>query len=262
MRSPVAWKNSGIDLTLVRHATLLVELAGLRLLIDPMLDPARARPPVADTPSQRRNPLVDLPMALDDLSAALDAALLTHAHEDHLDEAGTRRLAEDVPLLCQPADAEQLAGRGFRDLRPVDDDAEIDGVAVTRTGGRHGHGEMADDLGPVSGFVLKAASEPTLYVAGDTVWCPELEAALAAHRPDVVVVNAGAARFLEGGPVTMTSEEVLETARRAPWALVLAVHMDAINHCLSSRTELREELEASSEGVRVLVPEDGERVDF
>jgi L-ascorbate metabolism protein UlaG (beta-lactamase superfamily) len=227
-----------------------------------MLDPARARPPVADTPSQRRNPLVDLPIGLDDLTAGLDAALLTHAHEDHLDETGARRLAADVPLLCQPDDVEHLAERGFQELRPVEDEAEIDGIAVTRTGGQHGHDEMARSLGPVSGFVLRAASEAALYVAGDSVWCPELEAALETHCPDVVVVNAGAARFLEGGPVTMTSDEVLETARRAPWALVLAVHMDAINHCLSTRTELREDLEASPAGVRVLVPEDGERLDF
>ena len=48
-------------LRLIRHATLLVELAGRCVLVDPMLDPAGARPPVADTANDRRNPLTELP---------------------------------------------------------------------------------------------------------------------------------------------------------------------------------------------------------
>lgn len=43
---------------LIRNATLSVELAGRRLLVDPMLDPAGARPPVENTLPERRNPLV------------------------------------------------------------------------------------------------------------------------------------------------------------------------------------------------------------
>src|SRR4051794_41463407 len=39
-----------MDLTLLRNATLLIEMGGRRLLVDPSLDPAGARPPVADTP--------------------------------------------------------------------------------------------------------------------------------------------------------------------------------------------------------------------
>lgn len=256
-----AWKNAHVNLTLVRHATLLVELAGTRLLLDPMLDPARARPPVAGTPNQVSNPLVELPLGLDELVAGLDAVLVTHTHEDHFDETAAQRIATATPVLCQPVNADELSQHGFPDVRAVDDEAAIEQVAVSRTGGRHGHGEITELTGPVSGFVLSAAGEPTLYVAGDTVWCPEVEAALETHRPDVVVVNAGAARFLEGGPITMTADEVLETAKRAPRAMVLAVHMDAINHCLLSRTELREQLDAVSRGARVLVPEDGERLE-
>jgi len=48
-------------LRLIRHATLIVELAGRCILVDPMLDPAGARPPVENTPNDRRNPLVELP---------------------------------------------------------------------------------------------------------------------------------------------------------------------------------------------------------
>jgi hypothetical protein len=46
--------------------------------------------------------------------------------------------------------------------------------------------------------------------------------------------------------------------RAAPQAQVVAVHMEAINHCLLTRQELAEQAEAA--GVRVVIPEDGEDV--
>ena len=59
-----------------------------------------------------------------------------------------------------------------------------------------------------------------------------MAAALAAHEPDVVVVNAGGARFTSGDPITMTADDVVAVAAAAPDARVVAVHMEAINHCL------------------------------
>ena len=86
---------------------------------------------------------------------------------------------------------------------------------MSRTGGRHGTGEIAEMLAPVSGFVLRAEGEPTVYVAGDTIWCDEVRAALDEHAPDVVVVNASGARFTEGDPIVMTAEDVATVARHA-----------------------------------------------
>src|SRR5205085_778312 len=128
--------------------------------------------------------------------------VVTHLHEDHWDAAAAERLPNSLPLLCQPEDADTLRGQGFAPT-PVADEVEWRGIRVARTGGRHGTGAIADRLAPVSGFVLRAPGEPAVYLAGDTVWCGEVERALAAHVPDVIVVNAGGARFLEGDPITM-----------------------------------------------------------
>ena len=135
------------------------------------------------------------------------------------------------------------------------------GIRLARTGGRHGTGEIGAQMAPVSGFVVSAEGSPSLYVAGDTIWCPEVEEALRAHRPDVVVVNAGAARFLEGDPITMTASDVAEVCRAAPGARVIAVHMEAINHCLLTRRELAEELDAEGLGEKVEIPADGETLE-
>jgi len=247
-------------LRLIRNATLLVKAGGSTLLVDPMLDPAGARPPVEDTPNPVRNPLVELPEPAEVVITGLDAALVTHLHRDHFDGTAIRLLPKGLPLLCQPADAERLRGHGFADVRPVEDELEWDGVRVARTEGRHGSGRIAEQLGPVSGFVLAAPGEPVLYVAGDTVWCDEVAAALDRHRPDVVVVNAGAARLLEGGPIVMTADDVVAVARHAPRARVVAVHLDAVNHCLQTRADLHQRLRDESLSERVTVPEDGAEV--
>jgi L-ascorbate metabolism protein UlaG (beta-lactamase superfamily) len=247
-------------LRLIRHATLLAGVGGRRLLVDPQLDPAGARPAVERTPNDRRNPLVELPEPAEVVVGNLDAVLVTHLHDDHLDDTAVDLLAKDLPVLCQPPDEGALRDRGFADVRPVAAELELDGIQVARTGGRHGTGALAEALGPVSGFVLAAAGEPVLYIAGDTVFCDEVRAALDRHRPDVVVVNAGAARFNEGDPVTMTADEVVAVARHAPAAMIVAVHLEAVNHCLQGRADLHQRLREENLSDRVAVPEDGAEV--
>ena len=172
----------------------------------------------------------------------LSAVLVTHLHRDHLDETAIRLLPKDLPVFCQPEDADALRGHGFADVRPVGDSLDWDGIRITRTGARHGTGEIAEALAPVSGFVLEAPGEPVLYVAGDSIWCDEVAAALDRHRPAVAVVNAGGARFLEGDPIVMTDDDVVAVARHAPDARVVAVHLEAINHCLQTRADLHQRL--------------------
>jgi L-ascorbate metabolism protein UlaG (beta-lactamase superfamily) len=249
-----------VDLTLVRNATLRLEMGGRRLLVDPMLDPAGARPPVANTAHDRRNPLVELPEAAEAIARRAEAVLVSHLHADHLDETAVRLLAPGVPVLAQPADEDALRERGFTDVRPVEDALEWRGVQVTRTPARHGTGDIGAAMAPASGFVLRAAAEPAVYVAGDTIWCEEVRATLDEHRPGVVVVNAGGARFKAGDPIVMTAEDVVAVARHAPEAQIVAVHLDAINHCLESRAALRERLAAEGLDGRVSVPGDGDEV--
>jgi hypothetical protein len=67
-------------------------------------------------------------------------------------------------------------------------------------------------------------------------------------------VNAGGAEFLEGGLIVMGPDDVREVAARVP--TVVAVHMEALNHCFLERAALA----AAVPGV--LIPRDGETVEL
>src|SRR3954469_9694125 len=180
-----------------------------------MLDEAGARPAIEGTENDRRNPLVPLPMPVEEVADGVDAVLVTHLHADHLDEVAVRALPPSLPLFCQSEDASTLEERGFTDVRPVEEDAPSDfhGISITRTPARHGRGEIGELMAPASGFVVAAEGEPKLYVAGDSIWCGEVAAVLAGEQPNVTVVNAGAAQFVEGGPITMDGTDVADAAQ-------------------------------------------------
>jgi L-ascorbate metabolism protein UlaG (beta-lactamase superfamily) len=234
---------------LLRHATLLVDVADTTFLVDPMLSAPGEIPPIPNSPNDRENPLVDLP----DVPLAYDAVLVTHRHRDHFDDAAGRRLADDDTILCNPVEAEDFREDGFTDVRPVGETLAYEGVEITRTPARHGHGDLAERMAPVCGFVLDG--DRRLYLAGDTVWYDAVPEILDRHDPDAVVVNAGAAQFVEGDPITMDAADVRRVREHLDDGVpVVADHMGAINHCLLTRAELR----AAVDGVTI--PDDGETV--
>ena len=246
-------------LRLLRHATLIVEFAGRKLLIDPMLSAPGVMPAIENSPSPRPNPLVPLPGTVQEIAQDLDAVLVTHTHRDHWDDAAARELPKQVPVLCQPEDEQKLRGQGFARVQSLQTGLIWNALEVTRTAGQHGTGEIGRKMAPVSGFVLRGPGEDPLYIAGDTIWCAEVQQAIAQFRPAAIVVNAGAARFLEGDPITMTAADVVSVCRAAPQSKVIAVHMEAINHCLLSRHELAAQVQAA--GIQqVLIPKDGDWV--
>jgi L-ascorbate metabolism protein UlaG (beta-lactamase superfamily) len=247
-------------LCLVRHATLAVEYHGHTLLVDPMLDDAGARPAIQNSPNRRSNPLVPLPFAAQDVVQGAEAVLVTHTHSDHWDGTAAGLLAKDLPLFGQIEDEERFRGQGFAEVQSIGRSVKWNGIEIIRTSGQHGKGALAKAMAPVSGFVLRAQGEPALYIAGDTIWCRDVEESLREHEPALVVVNAGAAQFLEGDPITMTADDVIAVCQAAPRARVIAVHMEAINHCLLTRADLAFQLEAAR--VQAVIPGDGEWVEL
>lgn len=258
MQARAANSTGPARLQLVRNATAIIRYGGRTLLLDPFLSPAGALPAFNNTPNPRPNPLVELPMPAAQAVAGIDATLLTHPHVDHWDPVARELLPKDGAIFVQPSDRERVTSAGFTAVRAVDSTLTWEGITITRTGGQHGRGATGQRMGTVSGYVLARAGLPTLYIAGDTIWCPEVADAIRTHAPDVIVVNAGAAQFLEGGLIIMGLDDVVEVCRTAPRATVIAVHLEAVNHCLLTREALRDGLRRADVRSTVRIPRDGE----
>jgi len=260
-----------VQIQQIRNATLKLEYAGRTFLVDPMLGARGAYPGFKGTYNQHlRNPLVELPIPAAEVVRGVDAVVITHTHLDHWDGGEHAFVPRDLPIFVQhQADAEQVRGQGYRDVRVIEGSTEFEGVRLTRTGGQHGTDAMfavepvAGLLGQAMGVVFQAPGAATVYVVGDTTWHGEVEQALAAFKPDVVVLNTGDARVLGfTGSIIMGRDDVLRAARAAPGAAIVATHMDAINHMTLSREVLRDHVRQNGLEDRVRVPADGETMAF
>lgn len=258
-----------MKLTQIRNATLVLEYAGTRFLIDPMLADKEAWDGFPGTArSHLRNPLVALPLPVETL-LDVDAIIVTHTHHDHWDEAASALIPKAMQIYTQnDSDAALIRRQGFTRVEPLQDSNLIAGISLSKTDGQHGSDaayaipEMAALLGDACGLVFQHPDEKTLYIAGDTIWVDAYAQSLARWQPDVVVLNAGFAQVDDIGAIIMGKEDVLRTAQALPRATIVASHMEAVNHCLLSRAELREYVNAHGIADRVAIPADGESCHF
>ena len=248
----------------VRNATVQINYAGVRFLIDPMLADQGAYPGFPGSAmSHLRNPLVPLPVPASALMD-VDAVIVTHTHLDHWDEAAQRALPKAMPIFAQnETDAETIRGQGFTEVRVLDASTQFRGVSLARTGGHHGRDEILKAipmLDPVCGVVLSKPGHKTVYLAGDTVWNDEVSTAITQHRPDIIILNAGYAQIIDLGPILMGPQEILTVSKAAPQARLIATHMEAVNHCILSRADLKAFAEREGFVSNLDIPGDGEWV--
>jgi L-ascorbate metabolism protein UlaG (beta-lactamase superfamily) len=245
---------------LLRHATIILQIGTIKILVDPMLSPKNAMDPVQNCGNDTRIPMVDLPVDTNELNKILqeiDAIFITHSHRDHWDTAAQSMIPKSKPIFCQPTDEATIKTLGFENVTAIHDQVNWKDITIHRTSGQHGTGEIGKKMGIVSGFVFDDGKQKT-YVLGDSIWCPEVQQALDNHNPDVLIANAGGAQFLTGGPITMIPDHILNLNRRQPKAKVIAVHMDTVNHCLIKRKDLMAVLEKNNLTAKILIPDDGE----
>jgi len=142
----------------VGHATVLVDLDGVRLLTDPLL---RSR--VAHL---RRAAKVDAGAL-----RGVDAVLISHLHYDHLDLPSLQRLGRDMPVVA-PHGAGALIRRKAGISHVVEmragEQIEIGALTVRATRAEHDTGRLpfgvhAEPLG----YVIEGGGR-TVYFAGDT----------------------------------------------------------------------------------------------
>ena len=258
-------------ITTLRNATLMLEwTAGddaMALLVDPMLAGRGALPRLRfGGGSGRRNPLVDLPHGADERLARTTHALITHCrrgHFDHLDSAGRSFLRQRAtPVFCTPDDGAWLAKRGLNALQLAQAGRQAFlGGHITPVPCVHGRGWIGGLMAHGVGWFIELPGEPSVYIAGDTLLTDDVRRFLADHRPDIAVLPAGGARFDLGGEILMDADDVCAAARLSE-GIVVANHLEALDHCPITRECMRQAASAAGLRRRILVPEDGEEIRY
>jgi L-ascorbate metabolism protein UlaG (beta-lactamase superfamily) len=247
-------------LQLIRSATLRLEYTSITILIDPMLGAKHSYPSYTGIED---NPTADLPIPASEVLAGVDLLLISHLHTDHFDKQAQEIIDQDLPILCQPGDKETIETYGFNNVVELENETQWQQICISRTGGQHGTGRWAERLNPVLGFIFQHPDEPTLYWIGDSIWCDEVEQALDKYRPDVIISHSAGAELEDSGPIIMDAAQTITVCETAPAAIVIATHMEALDHCKVSRKDLQ--LAAEESGIdleRLLIPEDGELVEI
>jgi L-ascorbate metabolism protein UlaG (beta-lactamase superfamily) len=163
------------------HATVLVELDGVRVLTDPLL-----RRRVAHL--RRQGPL--LPVSV---TRGPDAVLISHLHHDHLDLASLRLLGRDTPLVVPAGAGAWLRRRRFTNVAELRvgevanlGPLEITAVEARHDGRRRPRGPRAEALG----YLVRG--DKTVYFAGDTELFEDMaELSGSPRRLDVALLPVG-----------------------------------------------------------------------
>jgi len=244
-----------MKLQLFRNATLKLDYAGHTVLIDPYFAPKHSLPSFT---GRSPNPMVDLPVSIEDILDGVELVIVSHLHDDHFDEVAKERLPKDVPVICQPGDEHEIRMAGFIDVTPLAGHALWKGLTLARREGSHGLGPVVELMGSVMGFSLEGEGEPNVYWAGDTVLYPPVEKAIRDTQPDVIVTHSCGAKW-DGALIVMDAAETLAVCALADTSTVVAVHMEALDHATVSRADLRAAADAAGiPATRLRIPADGE----
>ncbi|WP_438752324.1 MBL fold metallo-hydrolase [Pararhizobium sp. O133] len=245
-----------MKLQLIRNATLKLDYAGRTLLIDPYLAPKHSLPSFT---GRSPNPMVELPVDIEKILDGVELVIVSHLHEDHFDSVAKERLRKDVPIFCQPGDEGEIRGAGFSDVTPLEDHATWNGITLTRQEGSHGLGPVVDLMGSVMGVSIEAQGEPSIYWAGDTVLYPPVAETIRRTGPDIIITHSCGARW-DGDLIVMDAEETVAVCEAStPAAIVIATHMEALDHATVTRQDLRQAADAHGVSTeKLLIPAGGD----
>lgn len=157
-----------LQVTFINHSTVLIQVAGINLLTDPIWS-ERASPLPFAGPKRFRDPGVPFHQL-----PPIDVVMVSHGHYDHMDLPTLKRLSDrDRPRILVPlGHARTLTRRKIDNVEELDwwDEVVIaDGLRVIPVPVQHwtARGLFDRNLALWSGFVIEAPGGP-IYFAGDT----------------------------------------------------------------------------------------------
>ncbi len=254
----------------LRNATFVIESGANHILIDPHLSGKGELPPFAFFRHKpKKNPTVPLPDNATEILNKVTHCLVTHSqkwgiepltHTDHFDNPGKSFLRKNnIPVVCLQQDVSYMKKNGIKveaELHYWQAESLLGGQ-ITAVPAQHGHNWTHYLMANGAGFYVKLPDEPSIYISGDTVYTDDVERALSELKPDIAVVAAGCASLDVGGAILMPLEEIITFTQKAP-NKVIANHLESLNHCPTTRSQLKQELKKRELLSKTFIPDDGE----
>ncbi|MCP3872366.1 MAG: MBL fold metallo-hydrolase [Desulfobacteraceae bacterium] len=245
----------------IRNSTLRLSIADKTILTDPVLLPKHG---IESFAGIEKNPIVDLPFPAQEIIKDIDLVIVSHLHQDHFDNGAKELLPKEVPMFCQPGDDNAIKDNGFLHVSPIEKSVEWEGIHITRTPGKHaGNEKWQKILGNVSGFIFRTDNEPTVYWAGDTILYDEIKDTITKAKPDIILTHSCGAILDDSGPIVMDAKQTIDVCKLAPNSIVVATHLNALDHGTVTRKDLR--TYANDNGItknQLVIPEDGQTLTF
>lgn len=243
----------------IRNATLKIEYCDNTYLIDPWLqDQGTGFSAKAVRPEMQgiKCPMNALPDSPESILKGVDYCLVTHLHFDHF---CPDYLPKDLRIIAQnQEEAEKISQMSFNNVVVFESERlTVGDVVIHKTKAIHGDSdEVVGKMGEVCGYVFEAPGEKCLYLAADTIYCTEVEQTIRKYHPGVIILNCCEATT-PLGRLIMNLSDVEKVCQEVPQAIVVASHLNSVNHALLTRKDIIEFAnEKSLSAIRV--PEDGE----
>lgn len=248
-----------------RNATMVIEADDKVILVDPMIGPVGTMPTFTFFRFKaRRNPIVPLPENCHAVLERVTHCIITHQHPDHLDQSAEKYLRErNTPVYCNVRDEKDLKKKGLNVVQSIEywKGAEFLGGTIEGIPARHGYGFVAKPMGNVMGFYIQLPNQPSIYLSSDTIYTDAVDKVLKEYQPDIAVAACGTAQLDIFRPLLMTKEDIFKFVQNAP-KKVLANHLEAVNHCPTTRKELKIALDGKGLLEKTFIPEDGESIEI
>jgi L-ascorbate metabolism protein UlaG (beta-lactamase superfamily) len=176
--------TEGIKATYVNHATVLIQVAGLNILTDPVWS-TRVSPVTFAGPKRVRDPGIPI-----ESLPEIDLILISHNHYDHLDTASLKALRlqqEKEPVIVSGlGNAKLLKKQGYPNAIELDwgEHIAVGDTTVHFVECQHRSGRGAfDQMKTLWGSFVVDTPEGSIYFAGDTGYSPHFKEQGKQHGP-------------------------------------------------------------------------------
>ncbi len=253
--------NQQANVTWLGHSTVLLELDGKTLLLDPMF--SQAPSPIPQLGGRRYSE--KLPIEIEELPQ-IDAILISHDHYDHMDYNSIKKLKAKTKHFYVPLGAgSHLERWGVepKQIRELDwwNEAEFEGLTIACTPARHFSGRSLFDRDSTLWCSWVIAGQQTkVYFSGDSGYGPHFKEIGERFGPfDLTLLECGQ-YDQRWSAIHMMPEETVQAQLDLKGKMMLPIHWGAFTLALHDWNEPIERVTktAKAQNIEIASPRIGE----